>query len=121
MRRRPPRSTLFPYTTLFRSATPIRSYLHSQLKRLGGGLGREIVGIPLVYGLLECAIFHTQQHGDPSDLDNPPGYHVSAVSLLLRARSNFRRSEFKRKAKVLSGAKCRISKDHNLSGPSGVF
>src|SRR3712207_7710560 len=28
MIRRPPRSTLFPYTTLFRSETPVRSLLH---------------------------------------------------------------------------------------------
>src|SRR3989441_9370676 len=36
MIRRPPRSTLFPYTTLFRSAQALRTALH------GGPLSREV-------------------------------------------------------------------------------
>src|SRR2546430_12683365 len=35
MIRRPPRSTLFPYTTLFRSATPPESYRSTKLANLG--------------------------------------------------------------------------------------
>src|ERR1035438_6427400 len=94
----------------------IQSSRNGQFKRFGGGLGREIAGIPRVNGLLECAVFHAQQHGESADFDNPPGYHVGAVSLLLWARSNFRRSEFKCNAKALRGAKYAISKDNNLSG-----
>src|SRR3712207_7085806 len=36
MIRRPPRSTLFPYTTLFRSQFLTRKTLHFSLKMLGG-------------------------------------------------------------------------------------
>src|SRR2546422_7668045 len=45
MIRRPPRSTLFPYTTLFRSPLPLADRLHARLARRGrerdvlGGLG----------------------------------------------------------------------------------
>src|SRR2546422_5305920 len=37
MIRRPPRSTLFPYTTLFRSNTPLRRSAPASFKRLLGG------------------------------------------------------------------------------------
>src|SRR3712207_7723030 len=36
MIRRPPRSTLFPYTTLFRSPTPVQAFLH------GGGTEMQV-------------------------------------------------------------------------------
>src|SRR2546422_11117094 len=38
MIRRPPRSTLFPYTTLFRSGREVRSRIEAQAVRAGGGL-----------------------------------------------------------------------------------
>src|SRR5256885_11595217 len=38
MIRRPPRSTLFPYTTLFRSREPIARKAFSLLRRFAGGL-----------------------------------------------------------------------------------
>src|SRR2546429_5897634 len=38
MIRRPPRSTLFPYTTLFRSAQPVRALGHGQLLQVAGQL-----------------------------------------------------------------------------------
>src|SRR3712207_7521654 len=43
MIRRPPRSTLFPYTTLFRSAVPALRFLHWRVRRedLAGGDRRE--------------------------------------------------------------------------------
>src|SRR5437763_10087814 len=45
MLRRPPRSTLFPYTTLFRSSTSGRSSSHScaavRRRRLGADIGPE--------------------------------------------------------------------------------
>src|SRR5256885_4166636 len=41
MIRRPPRSTLFPYTTLFRSGRVDRQQaVHRRLRRLGGAQGR---------------------------------------------------------------------------------
>src|SRR2546426_12355137 len=46
MIRRPPRSTLFPYTTLFRSAVAINSCtaaLHLALEALGVGEGDEVL------------------------------------------------------------------------------
>src|SRR3712207_8359960 len=63
MRRRPPRSTLFPYTTLFRSGTlPLR----------GGGLSAED-GLDLVAQLrhaeADAALGGAQRHaGAPGDL-----------------------------------------------------
>src|SRR2546427_3669992 len=39
MIRRPPRSTLFPYTTLFRSATAIRGAAVDMIVIAGGGTG----------------------------------------------------------------------------------
>src|SRR5689334_24790046 len=41
MIRRPPRSTLFPYTTLFRSHRP-RTHLHHRLARVGAQLERDV-------------------------------------------------------------------------------
>src|SRR2546425_13081249 len=45
MIRRPPRSTLFPYTTLFRSAIPeVRTWVNAQQRRaVEGGQGRGVV------------------------------------------------------------------------------
>src|SRR5256885_11479733 len=50
MIRRPPRSTLFPYTTLFRSLAEVvlpqvRHLMHQGLQRLDDGHGREVGGI----------------------------------------------------------------------------
>src|SRR2546426_2383362 len=39
MIRRPPRSTLFPYTTLFRSVTDLREALHADPEQLGAAAG----------------------------------------------------------------------------------
>src|SRR3712207_8223406 len=44
MIRRPPRSTLFPYTTLFRSA---RAHAGHELPHLGELLGRQAAGLDL--------------------------------------------------------------------------
>src|SRR3712207_8981506 len=41
MIRRPPRSTLFPYTTLFRSQAAERLHLRSDPRRARGGHGRQ--------------------------------------------------------------------------------
>src|SRR2546430_14141253 len=48
MTRRPPRSTLFPYTTLFRSGdAPASGGAHSRLVQ-GGASGRRGGGVPLL-------------------------------------------------------------------------
>src|SRR2546427_5934193 len=44
MIRRPPRSTLFPYTTLFRSGLQARLGLQGQLQRLDGQAGARAAG-----------------------------------------------------------------------------
>src|SRR3712207_6913314 len=52
MIRRPPRSTLFPYTTLFRSTTVISHLLHDDLRRVLSTLEeREQHVIRMRYGL----------------------------------------------------------------------
>src|SRR3712207_8356538 len=54
MIRRPPRSTLFPYTTLFRSGTcdrragscPKRKNLHATVSETKSRAGRRVIGLP---------------------------------------------------------------------------
>src|SRR3712207_8713759 len=65
MIRRPPRSTLFPYTTLFRSSVFMRRHLQS----CGDGVGHE-PGIPPTLAVaLEVGVFHPLGRGleDGSD------------------------------------------------------
>src|SRR2546429_1049164 len=54
MIRRPPRSTLFPYTTLFRSARTVQDDLrdgaHAAARNVGGAARRGAVGTVLVVG-----------------------------------------------------------------------
>src|SRR2546430_13369354 len=59
MIRRPPRSTLFPYTTLFRSQAPLDRSVRSpvRLGRLGTRRRRRPGG-----GLDQALVFLTQQH-----------------------------------------------------------
>src|SRR5947209_20324487 len=51
--RRPPRSTLFPYTTLFRSSTPSRVVLVSPLQPVGTGEIKTCVGHPAIAAILK--------------------------------------------------------------------
>src|SRR2546426_4557137 len=46
MIRRPPRSTLFPYTTLFRSQRSLRPIFAGLVWRVGAGVGRRPLGTP---------------------------------------------------------------------------
>src|SRR2546430_11031922 len=46
MIRRPPRSTLFPYTTLFRSGRSARGQRHPHLAAAGGPVPRPDEGLP---------------------------------------------------------------------------
>src|SRR2546425_9486038 len=74
MIRRPPRSTLFPYTTLFRSVPGPHVTLRAQTEQLGdleralsnravGGEGREEAG----------AVPETRDHRRPERLEHPEG------------------------------------------------
>src|SRR5258708_18262219 len=72
MIRRPPRSTLFPYTTLFRSAPPrltegIGLEMMMEYPTLGGWPGQTLDARPP--GLIQCAApgggKHARQHPDP--------------------------------------------------------
>src|SRR2546422_2870205 len=60
MIRRPPRSTLFPYTTLFRSLAPLAlAYLCFCLVRPGAGLAWSFAALPLA--LPERSEEHTSE------------------------------------------------------------
>src|SRR2546422_1521698 len=73
MIRRPPRSTLFPYTTLFRSQQPLAHVIPCQGKRIVGGLRRrrrgrgrrklleDVVEQPLVDNIFERSEEHTSE------------------------------------------------------------
>src|SRR5258708_15560813 len=50
MIRRPPRSTLFPYTTLFRSAQPGRLGPHAGHGRLGHAVARALAAAQALHG-----------------------------------------------------------------------
>src|SRR5438067_11047153 len=65
MIRRPPRSTLFPYTTLFRSATKEIQYLNAK----GALTYTDIAGDPVLYGNLpprEISMKDVFRSGDSS-------------------------------------------------------
>src|SRR5687768_18062527 len=60
MIRRPPRSTLFPYTTLFRSAGPARRRPPGRLSCSGlrpGGLDRKSTRLNSSHGYISYAVF----------------------------------------------------------------
>src|SRR2546429_5102991 len=58
MIRRPPRSTLFPYTTLFRSRQPGRGGQHARGRRAAAGAGRGLVAQAQRPQGLEAAALH---------------------------------------------------------------
>src|SRR3712207_9508576 len=64
MIRRPPRSTLFPYTTLFRSLLRAQRPLHRVVERLEGGTGQPRLDLrrqPVAPGAVE------PQHAEEAD------------------------------------------------------
>src|SRR5258708_29809840 len=83
MIRRPPRSTLFPYTTLFRSIDPDRTILagHS----MGGAIAERIASRVPVAGLIAIspAIKRSEEH--TSELQSPD--HL-VCRLLLEKKKN---------------------------------
>src|SRR2546430_12486359 len=88
MIRRPPRSTLFPYTTLFRSAH--QAHVEPAVRRVG--IGREPV-IPA-------------GRGPVADLDH---HHMPPLPELGRADVDERRSEPDRKSTRLNSSHSQIS------------
>ena len=60
MIRRPPRSTLFPYTTLFRSTR----YQLKRIRKLGEEVGVTLTGVPVLHGMF-------------SNNANFPGDHIA--------------------------------------------
>src|SRR5256885_11146256 len=71
MIRRPPRSTLFPYTTLFRSAIPVRLPAPGQAARGADGAvaRRPGVGTPGRVGRRQIAPGHRRDAGPPAGGD----------------------------------------------------
>src|SRR2546429_4863173 len=61
MIRRPPRSTLFPYTTLFRSSLPVYSVDHEEVDTLprfiGKGVDRKSTRLNSSHGYISYAVF----------------------------------------------------------------
>src|SRR3989442_9110490 len=70
MIRRPPRSTLFPYTTLFRSETELRieRHLASLLDLPGEGVGVPMPSLRLV----QAPVFHGRSEEHTSELQSRP-------------------------------------------------
>src|SRR2546422_1727018 len=86
MIRRPPRSTLFPYTTLFRSylsssRSPIR-----KLKEAATALGLELVQGPDPGALSECGRVGTRQDRKSTRLNSSHGYISYAVFCLKKKK-----------------------------------
>src|SRR5256884_6700269 len=59
MIRRPPRSTLFPYTTLFRSPRPIRN---EKVLKPGGTISAAMVAVPETSATIEFGRFKVVRH-----------------------------------------------------------
>src|SRR3712207_5645573 len=87
MIRRPPRSTLFPYTTLFRSFGPVEVQPLSRIQRLSGPhLHRSWLNVPHVTHDDEADI--TDLDGYRKQLDTEAraeGYRITLLSFLLKA------------------------------------
>src|SRR3712207_7531446 len=92
MIRRPPRSTLFPYTTLFRSLTDGAQALHSHSRRSRGtGVERVPVRVPLIRaGSAHVSVFvdsaRSEEH--TSELQSRQ-YLVCRLLLEKKKKSNF--------------------------------
>src|SRR5437879_10222201 len=69
----PPSSTLFPYTTLFRSVEPARLYNVSRVEAFYRHQANEIVLIPVFAGVVDAraAVRHSAEH-DRAEWLRPP-------------------------------------------------
>src|SRR3712207_7837610 len=68
MIRRPPRSTLFPYTTLFRSQTQAVARLYRLAVPEPSGLGRDVHAVPLRVQVREHYAPHARLPREPHRL-----------------------------------------------------
>src|SRR2546426_9021503 len=71
MIRRPPRSTLFPYTTLFRSLGYIEQCVFHALTRDADNVGGRIVAVPRDPGVVGEAIVTSRSEEHTSELQSP--------------------------------------------------
>src|SRR5260370_21765293 len=79
MIRRPPRSTLFPYTTLFRSVIDFsgRPGLHMDVKFTAGSIGQ--LDTQLIYEFFQGFVNHARSEEHTSELQS----HLNLVCRLL--------------------------------------
>src|SRR3712207_25624 len=87
MIRRPPRSTLFPYTTLFRSFGPVEVQPLSRIQRLSGPhLHRSWLNVPHVTHGDEADITEIDQYRKELDTAaKEKGYRVTLLAFLMKA------------------------------------
>src|SRR3712207_8733929 len=76
MIRRPPRSTLFPYTTLFRSRRALRAQLSELLAEGGADLGKVEPGL---HAAADCALHLPARIGDYTDFYVRSEEHTSEL------------------------------------------
>src|SRR3712207_7044168 len=77
MIRRPPRSTLFPYTTLFRSESPVGDVYYVDLRKVVHGL-HDLLAVPRVAGVdRDVAGAPMLAHAD--DVDGRSEEHTSEL------------------------------------------
>src|SRR2546429_9667717 len=89
MIRRPPRSTLFPYTTLFRSADPhvlVRALVGDAVPALRGGHARHRHPDRVAAARARRAVVHLPGGAWMAEADRPPP-HVYVIVSERRARS----------------------------------
>src|SRR3712207_7722525 len=100
MIRRPPRSTLFPYTTLFRSP-PVTFGAFGEVRRSAIGAGQPLVGpvavfpfaaVPraLLYRLLYCSLAFTRVLDRKSTRLNSSHANISYAVFCLKKKYNHR-------------------------------
>src|SRR2546422_7631382 len=99
MIRRPPRSTLFPYTTLFRSRVPELAHqidalraMHHELERRFDDLRREREESRTLLEALSDGVLAADKHGDRKStrLNSSHGYISYAVFCLKKKKTHTR-------------------------------
>src|SRR5689334_24434579 len=90
MIRRPPRSTLFPYTTLFRSLAPLLAALGAVVARLTGGrpssLGSPAANTLAIVGVAAAVAAAARSEEHTSELQSQ--FHLVCRLLLEKKKKN---------------------------------
>src|SRR5690625_6383253 len=82
MIRRPPRSTLFPYTTLFRSKKDIEGDIEQRLQQmLGAMIGMDSVIVSVTADIDFQKENRVEELVDPVDIDNMEGLPISVETI----------------------------------------